>query len=105
MPSRMAGSSSLSFPARETTSLGSPRARRSSLSPSSGGMSGRPCGRAWGRVAVPSRPSARKGAQNGMGGGMPMSGGKGVMPPSFGYPFRQPPSLLSPSAASMGMSM
>jgi hypothetical protein len=36
-----------------------------------------------------------------------MSGsrGMGVMPPSFGYPFRQPPSLLSPSAAGAGMSM
>jgi hypothetical protein len=28
-----------------------------------------------------------------------------VMPPSFGYPFRQPPSLLGPSAAGAGMSM
>ena len=41
------------------------------------------------------------------GGGMSArpSGGMGVMPPSFGYPFRQPPSLLTPNAAGAGMSM
>jgi hypothetical protein len=27
------------------------------------------------------------------------------MPPNFGYPFRQPPSLLSPSSSGAGMSM
>jgi hypothetical protein len=46
-------------------------------------------------------------ARGGMGlGAMRPSGSgpgdMGVMPPSFGYPFRQPPSLLSTSS---GMSM
>ena len=44
----------------------------------------------------------------GLGGGMrrmPAAGGMGVMPPSIGYPFRQPPSLLTPSATGAGMSM
>jgi hypothetical protein len=44
----------------------------------------------------------------GMGPGgtdrMPAAG-MGVMPPSLGYPFRQPPSLLTPSASGSGMSM
>jgi hypothetical protein len=43
-----------------------------------------------------------------LGGGMQrMSGAgrSGVMPPSIGYPFRQPPSLLAPSTPGMGMSM
>ena len=35
---------------------------------------------------------------------MPASG-MGVMPPSLGYPFRQPPGLLAPSASGAGMSM
>jgi hypothetical protein len=46
----------------------------------------------------------------GMGQGVGMqptrgSRGMGVMPPNFGYPFRQPPSLISPSPAGTGMSM
>jgi hypothetical protein len=36
---------------------------------------------------------------------MPGAGGMGVMPPSIGYPFRQPPSLVGPPAPGMGMSM
>ena len=35
---------------------------------------------------------------------MPAAGGMGVMPPRIGYPFRQPPRRLAPSAAG-GMSM
>lgn len=31
--------------------------------------------------------------------------GMGVMPPRIGYPFRQPPSLLAPTALGAGMSM
>jgi hypothetical protein len=41
-------------------------------------------------------------------GGMqrvPGAGGMGVMPPSIGYPFRQPPSLVGPPALGTGMSM
>jgi hypothetical protein len=36
---------------------------------------------------------------------MPSPGGSSVMPPSIGYPFRQPPSLVSPSTTGTGMSM
>ena len=42
-----------------------------------------------------------------LGAGMNRSmdiGSESVMPPNFGYPFYQPPSLLSPSSAFMGMS-
>jgi hypothetical protein len=35
----------------------------------------------------------------------PRGAGPGVTPPSIGYPFRQPPSLLSPAAGGAGMSM
>ena len=49
------------------------------------------------------------GLSGGMTGGgmsrMPAGGGMGVMPPSLGYPFRQPPSLTTPASAGMGMSM
>jgi hypothetical protein len=47
----------------------------------------------------------------GLGGGgpmrrlMPAGTNTGVMPPNFGYPFYQPPSLLSPASAAAGMSM
>lgn len=44
----------------------------------------------------------------GLGGGvqpMPATSSMGVMPPSFGYPFRQPARLLGPSSSGMGMSM
>ncbi len=43
----------------------------------------------------------------GLGGMRKMSGAgrMGVMPPSIGYPFRQPPSLLTPSSSATGMSM
>jgi hypothetical protein len=68
----------------------------------SGGM-----GRDFGRrpfVLQPLGPSGGMGLSSGM---QPMTGsrGMGVMPPSFGYPFRQPPSLVSPSSAGAGMSM
>jgi hypothetical protein len=47
------------------------------------------------------------GAGTGLGGmrRMPSSRGASVMPPSIGYPFRQPPSLVSPSTTGTGMSM
>ncbi|MFI5460902.1 MAG: hypothetical protein ACHRXM_36290 [Isosphaerales bacterium] len=44
----------------------------------------------------------------GLGGGLrrvPAATGMGVMPPSIGYPFRQPPSPVSPSTFGAGMSM
>ena len=100
MPYRMEGSASLSFQSRGASAMGSNRTSFS-LSPMSGGM-----------------PSMSGGIGKGLGtgfqgsrgldGGMqPMSGPRsmGVMPPSFGYPFRQPPSLLLPSSSGTGMSM
>lgn len=51
------------------------------------------------------------GFQGGMGSGggtcqaMPDAGGMSVMPPNLGYPFYEPPSLLTPSSSSGGMSM
>jgi hypothetical protein len=49
----------------------------------------------------------------GLGGGtgfggvkrMPVAGGTSVMPPLIGYPFRQPPSVVSPAVMGSGMSM
>ena len=44
---------------------------------------------------------------SGLGGGMNRAmdtGRESVMPPNFGYPFYQPPSLLGPSSSFMGMS-
>jgi hypothetical protein len=60
----------------------------------------------------PRRPFALPGGtlSEGMGLGrglrrMPVAGGMRVMPPSLSYPFRQPPSLLTPSPSGAGMSM
>ncbi len=108
MPYRMGGSGSLSFQSRGTSPMGSGRTTFS-LSPPSGGMSSMSGGTSKG-LAAPSRISSSFGppGATGSGGDMqPMSGsrGTGVMPPSFGYPFRQPPSLLTPSSAGAGMSM
>lgn len=91
MPYRMGGSSSLSLPRRGAPVIGAPRTSFS-LAPMSRGMS--PMGSSLGTT--------------GLGGGMrsmPSAGGMGVMPPSFSYPFRQPPSLFTPTSAGAGMSM
>lgn len=92
MPSRMSGSSSLAFTSRGMSSVGSPRTSFR-LSTMSGRM-----------------PSTGSGMSGGPGGGggmgqMPKSSGMGVMPPSFAYPFRQPPSLFAPLVSGSGMSM
>jgi hypothetical protein len=112
MPSRMGGGSELSFRSRPTAAMGSPRPSFR-LSPRSGGMSslaGGPAG-----VRVGSRSIRPLGFRGGMGlgvgtglGGMrrtPSVGGTSVMPPSIGYPFRQPPSLIAPSTSGTAMSM
>lgn len=110
MPYRMGGGS-LSFQSRSTSAMGSGRASFS-LSPMSGGMS--PMSGGMGGGARSPSTFGRQSVMGmdggtGLGGGMgrPSSGGgrMGVMPPSFGYPFYQPPSLLSPSSAGSGMSM
>lgn len=110
MPSRMGGGS-LSFQARGTSAMGSGRTSFS-LSPMSGGMpsmSGGTGGGArtfstFGRQGVMGTDGGT-GLGGGMGRGMPGASRMGVMPPSFGYPFYQPPSLLAPSSSGSGMSM
>ncbi len=118
MPGRMGGGSSLSFRPRPSAAM-DPSRTSSRLSPMSGGMSStfggsRPMaggmGRGLGaRSSMPGGPGSRGGI--GLGGGSFRlgpgggGGGMGVMPPSIGYPFRQPPSLLTPSSPGAGMSM
>ena len=101
MPSRMGGGSSLAFRSRPSAAMGSARTSFS-LSPLSGGMG-------------QSRGAARMAPAFGAPSGMRLSGGMGqrptgpggmsVMPPSFGYPFRQPPSLVPTATPGSGMSM
>jgi hypothetical protein len=112
MPSRMGGGSPFSFRSRPTAAMESARTSFS-LSPLSGGMSSMSGGlggsRAGTRAMSPlgSRGTMRLGGGTGLGGmqRMPSVGGTSVMPPSIGYPFRQPPSLVSPSTPGTGMSM
>jgi hypothetical protein len=90
MPSRMGGSASLSFRPFARTEVEPPRASFR-LNPMTGG--------------APSMSGG--GSSSGMGGMPPTDGAArmGVMPPSFSYPFRQPPSLLGPSSVGAGMAM
>ena len=108
MPGRMGGGSALSFRTRPGATMDTGR-RTFSLSPLSGGMSGMSGGGVDGRLMAPigSGGTMGLGGGTGLGGMRRMSGGAGssVMPPSIGYPFRQPPSLVSPSSGGMGMSM
>lgn len=105
MPSRMGGGDSLAFRSRPSAAMGSARTSFS-LAPLSGGM-----GRNRGASMAPALGGSGLGAPGGMrvGGAMgrraPGPGGMGVMPPSFGYPFRQPPSLVPASTPGAGMSM
>ena len=108
MPGRMGGGSALSFRTRPGATMDTGR-RTFSLSPLSGGMSGMSGGDGDDRLMAPigSGGTTGLGGGTGLGGMRRMSGGAGssVMPPSIGYPFRQPPSLVSPSSGGMGMSM
>jgi hypothetical protein len=113
MPYRMSGSSSLSFQSRGTSALGSMRTSFS-LSPMSGGMSSMSGGTspgfgAGGLSSFGSQGAMGSGTGLGLGGSgmqsMSRASGMSVMPPSFAYPFRQPPSLLTPASAGTGMSM
>jgi len=110
MPDRLdLGSGGLSFSSRNTSVMGSARTSFS-LSPMTGGMTSISGGMGPG-LGARSRILPFFGSQGGMGlgGGMgqpiPGTGSMSVMPPSFRYPFYQPPSLLVPSSASAGMSM
>jgi hypothetical protein len=100
MPYRM-GSGSLSFQSRGTSPMASGRTSFS-LSSMSGGMR-----QGLGMGSSPFAPLGSPGVME-LGRGMStMSGASrmGVMPPSFGYPFREPPSLVAPASPAMGMSM
>lgn len=102
MPSGMGGSGGLSFRPRVQSM---DAARPSLVLGSMGGMGRSSAG--TGRR----RPFRLSGGtlSDGMGLGgtrrMAAPGGMGVMPPRIGYPFRQPPNLLSPAMPGPGMSM
>jgi hypothetical protein len=97
MPARMGGTGSLSFQpfARSEVEPNRPVFR---LSPMTGGTASMSRGFS---------PSLGTPGAAGMRGMAPTFGTTrmGVMPPSFGYPFRQPPSLLDSSSTGLGMSM
>ena len=105
MPARMGGGGmGLSFTSRNSPMIGAPRSsfrlsaisRDMSMSP--GGFGQKPGGRAGMGASL---------STNGLGAGMNRamdSGSNSVMPPNFGYPFYQPPTLLGPTSAFMGMS-
>ena len=108
MPGRMGGGSAWSFRTRSNAPSGTRRGTFS-LSPLSGGMSGTSGGMIGRRAMAPIGSGGTMGLGGGRGLGgmrrMPGVGRSNVMPPSIGYPFRQPPSLVSPSSAGMGPSM
>jgi hypothetical protein len=108
MPYRMGGGGDLTFRSRGTSAMG-PSRTSFSLSPMSAGVSSMSggLGQSFGSRARTLLPLGPQGAM-GLGGmkqPMPRAGSMNVMPPSFGYPLYQPPSLLSPTSSSMGMSM
>ncbi len=100
MPYRMASGSGsgLSFSPRASSM---PESSRTSfrLSPMPGAM----------RIGSSDRfrPRGEMGVDRGPLMSQPMGGNDrtSVMPPSFGYPFYQPPSLLAPGGSVVGMSM
>jgi hypothetical protein len=103
MPYRMSGGggSSVSFSTRGSSVMESSRSSFS-LAPMSTGM---------GTSFAPRTGSPGSFSLPGLGRGKLMSqpmgpvGNPSVMPPNFGYPFYQPPSLLSPGSPAGGMSM
>jgi hypothetical protein len=107
MPYRMGGGGTgVSFSTRDSRAMGSGRSSFQ-LSPISGGMP--MSAPAFGQNAgtrTGSRASLFSPVRTGLGGGMNRSMSldkQSVMPPSFGYPFYQPPDLLGPSSSFMGM--
>jgi hypothetical protein len=103
MPYRMAGGGTgLTFSSRNSLPIGSGRSAfrltsmNRSMSMSSAAIGGSLVRRQRGSLFSPM-----------LGGGMSRSmdiGSESVMPPNFGYPFYQPPSLLWTSSTFMGMS-
>ena len=106
MPYRMSGGGGggLSFSSRKTSVMDSSRTSFNLAPMSSGTLTG---------FGVRTRSFALPGTQSpmglGLGGLMSQPMGSvdktSVMPPNFGYPFYQPPSLVSPSSSGAGMSM
>jgi hypothetical protein len=104
MPSRMGGGGTgLSFSARNSSMIGAARSpfRLSTISRemsmSSGGL---------GRYVGDRAGIGKSLSSSGIGGGMNRAmdtRSESVMPPNFGYPFYQPPSLLGASTSFMGM--
>jgi len=106
MPYRMGGGASLSLSTRGTSVMGSARSSFS-LSPMSGGMSWRSAGMIGQGLGTGTRSFGSGGGIGSMEGMRPRTAGGGnisVMPPSFDYPFYQPPSLLGPFSTGAGMS-
>jgi hypothetical protein len=106
MPYRMGsgGASGLSLSSRGTAVMQSSRTSFS-LAPMSGGMGTRfePRTRSIGSFGTQSLRGV--GGSGSISQPMGGAGNPGVMPPNFGYPFYQPPSLLSPGTSAAGMSM
>jgi hypothetical protein len=108
MPTRMGGGASLSFKARPVETMNPSRTSLSlttlsgGISASSGGM-----GRGGSSGFSMTGPLSSRGMRSGGSSFLPATGlgGMGVMPPSLGFPFRQPPSLMSPASGLPGMSM
>jgi hypothetical protein len=105
MPSRMGGGGTgLSFSSRNSSMVGASRSafRLSSMNREMAIPSGGFGQNIGGRTGIGASLS-----KYGFGSGMNRTmdtGRESVMPPSFGYPFYQPPSPLGPSSAFMGMS-
>jgi len=105
MPSGGMGAGGLSFRARPSATMSSTRTAFT-IGPMGGGMSGGMGQGSGRRPFVLSDPGSSGGLSlGGMRRQMPAASRMGVMPPNFGSPFRQPPSLLAPSSPGAGMSM
>lgn len=100
MPTGMGGGGGLGFRPRPTPSMAGGTRAAFTVGPMSGGM-----GMGMGRRPFALRSSGSGSGLGGMRRSMASPRGMGVMPPSFGSPFRQPPSLLGPSSPGAGMSM
>jgi hypothetical protein len=109
MPYRTGGDNRLTFSVRGTSAMESTRTSFS-LSSMTGAMSAMPGGVGLGYGVSP-HVTSTFGSLRGMGLGAGMwqqtsrAERMSVMPPSFGYPFYQPPSALIPYSTSIGFGM
>ncbi len=106
MPYRMSsgGGSGLSFSTRSSSVMESSRTSFS-LAPMSTGMGSGFAPRTRSPGPFSSQGLTGKGVDGLMSQPMGGADNPSVMPPNFGYPFYQPPSLLSPALSAAGMSM